>query len=66
MLKNVLLTRRVIEYTLSLGHGLIFNCGSAGHNMVRVVVVVAVLLLLLGTILKFLSFWQLEGAKIIW
>ena len=41
----------------------IFTCGHAGHNMVRVVVVVVVLV---GTILKFLSFWPLEGAKFIW
>ena len=38
----------------------IITCGSAGHNLVRVLVVVVVVVL--GTILKFLHFLPLEGA----
>ena len=39
----------------------------AGLRLLGVVVVVFVLVVLvLGTILKFLSFWQPEGAKFIW
>ena len=41
---------------------MIFTCGSAGHNLVRVFVVVVVVVVL-GTILKFLHFLPLEGAK---
>ena len=63
--ENILLFRLSLLslFTMALPDVPVFTCGStAGHNLVRVVVVV-VLLLLLGTILNFLHFLPLEGAK---